>query len=172
MIRVPLLLQKSIAVIHRLDVTATRALDPPGESTVGYDEILNEPIKYDSGPGTPILASRQELSPVRVECQVEAPTFEQLQQHGPGIVENTVLVLVLHRKNLKDLSLLDPTTGKPLIKKSDRVSAIEKFGFPGTVLQPLAAPGLFVYEVRPGSWGFGDGHDLELVFLEDRARTP
>jgi len=172
-IRVPLLglgETKSIAVIHRLDPTATRSFDPPGEPTSGYDPEFDEPVVYDSG--TSRLSARHELPLVRVPCQVETPTFEHLQQFGPGIVENTALVIVTHRQDLQLLSLIDPATRACLIKKSDRVSAIERYGFPGVVQQPLAEDGLYVFEIRPGSWGFGpEGHDLEIIFLEDRAKA-
>lgn len=168
--RVGLVLQRSIAVIHRLDPNATRSLDPPGDPTSGYDGLLGEPITYDVGAVR--TDARQELSAIRVPCQVEVPRFEDMKQFGPGIVAATVLTLVLHRQNLESAGLLDPTTRAPLIRKSDRVSAIERDGFPGQLQQPLTPPGLFVLEVRPASWGFGpEGHDLELVFLEDRARA-
>jgi hypothetical protein len=172
-IRVPLLLQKSTAVIYRLDTVSTQAFDPPGEATAGYNSLLSEPIAYDSGAGTARLDSRRELPPVRVPCQVEVPSFEALQQYGPGIVENTVLILVTHRQDLQNLGLLDPITNSPKLKKHDRVSAIERFGaVAGISQQKLASPGLFVFEVRPASWGFGpEGHDLELLFLEDRAKA-
>jgi len=171
--RVPTLglgMMRSVAVLHRLDVAATRAYDPPGVPTTGYDPDFSEPVVYDASNVR--TSARRELTAVRVPCQVETPRFEELQQAGAGIIANTSLILVVSRFDLERLSLLDPTTRAPLIRKSDRVSAIERYGVTGQSQQPLADDGLYVLEVRPASWGFGtEGHDLELVFLAERANA-
>lgn len=169
-IRVPLIAQTSVAVIYRLDPTATAAVDPPGPDAAGYDPVFREPIVYDNA-GTRTSA-RRELAPVRVPCQVEAARFEELRQQFSGDAPNSNVVLVLHRQDLETLGLLDPTTRKLLIAVNDRVSGLERSGAPGQVVQPFVGEGLFVFEVRPASFGFGpDGHDLELLYLNDREKA-
>ncbi len=169
-IRVPLVglgMTLSTAVLHRLDTTSTRAVDPPGDPPTGYDEDFDAPVTYQSG--TTRTSARRELTAVRVPCQVETPSFRLLEQYGPGVVERTRIVLVTHRQQLESLGLIDGSSREVLIRKGDRVSAIERYGVPGTVQMSLPGDGLFVFEVRPGSLGFGpEGHDLELVFLQDR----
>jgi hypothetical protein len=164
--RVPLL-YPVVAVLHPLDPVATRAVDPPGAPTQGYDDILGEPIPYDAASGA-ATDTRQESAELRIPCQVEVMTHEELQQMDTGDAPLSRYVLVFHRSDLDNLGLLDATTRKVSIKKNDRVSRIEKKGFPGTVTHPLDHD-LFVYKIEPGSWGMGpDGYDLELCYLATR----
>lgn len=173
-IRVPLLglgMMKSTALLYRLDTVSTAAYDPPGEPSSGYDRDFSEPVVFDAG--TVRTSARRELSVVRVPCQVEIPVFERMKQYGPGIQENTKLILVTHREDLETLGLIDATTRTCLIKKSDRVSGLERYGTPGQMQQPFTPPGMYVIEVQPASWGFGtEGHDLELLFLSEREDVP
>ncbi len=177
-IRVPLLLQKSVAIVHRLDISGTRTFDPPGEDTSGYDETANEPVFYDdpvAPPGDQRTSSRQELASVRIPCQVENLTEERLRQMGIGDAGISNIALVFHRRDLKVLGLLD-VDQEILIKKGDRVSHLEEFGVPpGKVIKRLGdnKEGLFVEEVRGRSWGFGpSGYDLEIIMLKDRREGP
>jgi hypothetical protein len=171
-IRVPLLLQKSVAVIHRLHIEGTRDEDPPGEGNIGYDETLREPIVYDQNTNSPDTRqkARQELSETRVPCQVEVLTDEALRELGVGDAPITNMIFVFHRKDLEFLGLLD-TNRDILLKKGDRISHLEKYGTTiGTISKTFADPGLYIYEMRAGSWGFGpDGYDLELALTSKRA---
>jgi len=178
MIRVPLLLQTSVAVLHRLNLASTKTVQPHTSATSGYDPDFREPIIYDEakpvGTGTVRESARQELPPIRIECQVEYPRFEDLQQLGSGQSPNTVLILVLHRTDLEEQKLLDTKTGECEIRKGDRVSAIEYgpgSGRDGDVQVPIAGEGLYVQQVAPGSPGFGPGTDLMLVSLEERTQA-
>ena len=171
-IRVPLLLERVAAIIHRLDVATTRAVDPPGAGTTGYDEDFREPVVYDAG--TVRTDSRTELPAVRVPCQTEVLNEDRLRQAFSGAVPSSNLVIVLHRRDLERQGLLDATTREPIIRVNDRVSTLERIGFPGRVVRQLGpgGAGLFVFEVRGASWGFGpEGHDLELLYLNDRPRA-
>lgn len=167
-IRVPLVLQKTIAVIYPLDVTGTRAHDPVGPDTSGYDEILREPIVYNDVGGSRV-DSRQELPPIRIPCQVENMTDEQLKEEVSGDVPVSNMILIFHRADLERLSLLD-SNRNVIIKKGDRVSSFERYGAPiGTVVKTLTEPGLYIHEMRSRSFGFGpDGHDLEFALLAER----
>lgn len=168
-IRVGLLLEKVVAVVHRLDITSTRAFDPPGtQLSSGYSSAFREPVVFDDATTGTRESARRESSAVRVPCQLETRTFEELRQELGGDVPTTALVMVTHRRDLERLELIDTTSRAPLIRVGDRVSAIEKFGQSGISARPLAAP-LYVFHVLPASFGFGpDGYDMELFFLSDR----
>lgn len=166
MIRVPLILQPSLAVVHRLSVEATRNADPEGPETTGYDETLREPISYEQGHE--VLDTRREMAPIRVPCQIETLSFEALRQLRLGDAPISNMVFVFHRRDLERLGLLD-SNRDVVLKKGDRISAIERHGAPGVRSKSLKEPGLFVFEMRPRSWGFGpDGYDLELAIMSDR----
>lgn len=165
-IRVPLLLQQSVLVVHRLDISGTRTLDPPGPATSGYDDLLREPVVYDVGNVR--TSARQELPPTRVPCQVEIMRDERLRELRAGDAAISSMTFVLHRADLERLGLLDANRNV-LLKKGDRVSQLERYGAPiGTVTKTFD-PQLYVVEVRSGSWGFGpDGYDLEMLIVAER----
>jgi hypothetical protein len=167
-IRVPLLLQKAVLVIHPLDLGATRAVDPTGEETAGYDDVLNEPVVYTTTTNERVSA-RRESAQIRIPCQVEDLTDKQLNQMATGDDPITNIAFVLHRKDLEELRLLD-NNGDILIKKGDRIEKLEEYGAPiGTTIKTFLSPGLYVHEVRSKSWGFGPtGYDLEIVYTSRR----
>ena len=178
-IRVPLVLKSSVAVIHRLDIDATRNEDPPGAQAgsnptdQGYNFLLREPVVYNEPSTAERTSTRKELPAVRVPCQVENLTEERLRELGVGDAPVSSQILVLHRKDLERLGLLDADR-ECVIKKGDRVSRLERSNAPaGQVIKRFQDTGQFVEEVRGASWGFGpDGYDLELVFLQDRRKAP
>jgi hypothetical protein len=172
--RVPFVLEKSLAVIHRIDLSATTALEPFSGQVGGYDKDFREPVVYDVEVPTGKVreTTRVELPAIKVPCQVEEVEFEKLRQLFAGDMPSTNMTLVLHRMDLHRMSLIDPTTGKPLINKNDRVSHLENFRTPGTVTLKFDDPGLYVFEIRPGSHGFGpDGYDLNIVYLSEKERA-
>jgi len=158
------------AVIHRLDTTATQAINPPGAPTTGYDPDFREPYPYEQG--TAWLDTRVYMTAIRVPCQFEPkPYYEQARHVELGNALLTGVNIVLHRKTLADLGLLD-SNQTSLLKKYDKITALEKPGSPGTVIKQFAEP-LYVIEVRPGSWGMGGtGYDLEILFCENRPALP
>jgi len=163
--RVPLI-NPIKAVIYRLDIQAIWAADPAGDPAAGYDPTLREPYITDvDGVRT---TTRVEMAAVKVPCQVETQSFEQLNAVFGGDDPVTDVVFVAHRQDLKKLSLLDATTRKCLLKPGDRIAHIERKGH-----QVLAyEKPLYIYEVRPRSWGFGpDGYDLEVLYTTYRAAT-
>lgn len=173
-VRIPLVLNTVAAVLHRLDVAATRAVDPPGADAAGYDDLWDEPRVYDDAVTSARTSTRRELAAVRVPCQVETFTEQRLRETLGGDAQASNVVLVMHRRDLDRLGLIDATTRDVLIRPRDRISTLERINRPGTVVRTLGpdAAGLHVLEVRGGSWGLGpDGHDLELVFLQDRPQA-
>lgn len=173
-IHVPLLLQNPDAVIHRLDIAATRALDPPGAATTGYEDAFREPVVSDTAEGSSIAdrtVARVELAPVRVPCQVETDMSDALHQSFQGNLQRGEYLLVFSVVDLNMLSLIDGSTGKPLFGIGDRVSALERHNITGSNLIALPQEGMFFREIRPASWGFGEGFDLWLGIITNRDKA-
>lgn len=170
---VPLVLEKSLAVVHRLNPSATRSLQPAGQES-GYDKDFREPITYDATRQGKVVRenARSELPAIRIPCQVEMIRFERLAQAPPGDDPQTGFTLVFHRMDLKRLKLIDKDTKRLLLKVNDRISAIESFKQPRVPTVHIDPPGLYIVELQPGSFGFGiDGTDLYLAYLSDRERV-
>jgi len=178
MFRVPLVLEVSIAVIHRLNLAATKQLQPfPGQES-GYDPDFKEPIVYDQDTScddcgkTERVSARIELPPIRVPCQVEVLTHEELHQTNAGDAPNSVLRLVTHRMDLGPMGLIEAQTRELKLRVNDRVEGIEMQGRPGVWTQKFAGEGLFITEIEPASFGFGpEGFDLYLLHLSDREKA-
>lgn len=150
------------AVISRLDTQTTWAQEPPGKLE-GYDDIFRESIPQDDGT----LDSRIYMDPVRVPVQVETQSYEELRAEVGGDAPVSNVVLVAHRKGLQDLGLLDSVTGRPLLKKGDRIDWIEAPSGQRTVCQPESP--LYIWMILPRSWGFwDDGYALEVIYTAAR----
>lgn len=170
---VPLVLEVVDAVIYRLDTVGTRGFDPPGAATYGYNDAFREPVVFDETGGSSIAdrkTSRAELSAIRVPCQVETAQYDSLRQSFQGTLNQSDMALVFHRVTLKTLGLIDEDTGNVLISVGDRVAALERHNFEGSVVLRLPGPeGLYITQVMPRSWGFGnDGYDLHVAILNPR----
>jgi len=169
MFRVPLLFPMA-AVVHQLDTAATRTLDVPGPPSDGYNDLLDEPYPYNSGAG--FTDTRQEKAAVRVPCQLEIMTFEELNQVDTGDAAMSEIILIFHRRDLETLGLIDSTTRLQKLKAGDRISALEKKGFPGTFVHPIPHD-LYIFKIEPGSPGMGpDGYDLAICYLSTRPSLP
>ena len=169
---VPLVNPQIRAVFHRLDPAGTRAVNPPGAGTAGYDDDLNEPLVYDAPVGGARTDARTELAAVRVPCQVENYTEDRLRQAVGGDASLSNMVLVLHRRALSQLGLLDANQDI-VLHTNDRVSTLERIS-DGVVVQTLGpeGQGLYVHEVRGASYGMGTtGYNLHLVFLRNRPQA-
>lgn len=169
-IRVGLVLQPSVAVIHRLDVKATRQANPEGEATSGYDEVLREPIAY-TGTSGQREDSRKEFAAIRVPCQVEVLSDEKLREMVTGNDPVSNMILVFHRSSLDRLGLLDADR-TVILKTGDRIEGLERYGGAvGAMTKRFAPPGIFIHEMRSRSWGFGpDGYDLEIALISERRK--
>jgi len=170
-IRIPLISPVD-AVVHRLDVAATAAQDPPGGPATGYQPILKEPYPFLAGDDR--RTTRTEMAAIRIPCQYHEMTTYQLNMEFAGSADMSRQVLVFHRMDLERLGLIDATTGNVLLKNSDRVSQLE---LRGNIVRRFADPttpdyGLFVYEVKDKSWGAGpQGYDLAVCYFTNRPRT-
>ena len=157
-----------VAVIARLDPTATRA-DPPGAQTVGYEDAFGEPavLPSDDRVGT---SARVEQATVSVPCQFEDGTYDKQDMHAAGDSPDSRVVLVMHRDDLAELDLISATTGDALITKGDRLVRLEATD--GTLIQTIPdPPGLFVTEARPIGADLGQQWNLLMVRLDDRERA-
>jgi hypothetical protein len=170
--RVPLILEVSLATWHRLSPSSTQDVQPYTGATGGYDKDFREPIVYDDARGERIDRddARVELPPVNVPCQVEPVKFEKLRQRFTGDMPDSDIQLVLHKKDLRKLKLITAQE-ELLLKKNDRVSSLKSKKKPKQITRHLEPPGLYIFEIAPGSWGFGpDGYDLYIAFLNSKER--
>ena len=141
-----------LAELHRVD--------PQGTS---YDPDFDEPV----GPG------RGELPPVRVRCQVEPRSLEEVQMRLAGNAPRSRLQLVFHFRDLEALGLVETSTGEAAIRPGDRLGAL--YDVSGTLVQTIRTPpGLYVTEARPIGFGLGRRPQRNLlgVTFESREQAP
>ena len=161
MMRIPLLFPSRIA-ISRLNIDGTWG-EQPSPATTGYDPDLREPYAYETSTNSR-EDTRQYQAQIRIPCQVEVKTFEQLQQVFGGNTAVSKIVFVLHNRDLTRLGLLNGDTLG--IKVNDRIDSIEDAR--GRSALALQAP-LYIFRIDPGSWGAGpSGTDLKIVWTTDR----
>jgi len=134
------------------------------------DPDFREPISLDLDEDGIGEVARSELPPVRIPCQVEPQTFEQLRMSPSGRAPRTSLELVMHFRDLERLGLVE-ASGRARIGPGDRLAAIHTLD--GELVLPVQTPpGLFVTEARPTGFGLGLGgarRNLLLVTFSDRA---
>jgi hypothetical protein len=163
---VPLIGDTSLLEIRQLDHKGTWG----GPTSLGFDPILREP--YPAGARN--ADTRRYLPAIRIPVQVEVKTYEQLHEVFAGDTAATTMVFVVDRMDLMDLGLIDLATGRPKIDKGDKIMGIyDKEGAPLRVFADRLPPDpLYIFEVRPGSWSFGGGYGLELLYTTDRCADP
>mgnify|MGYP000166507921 CR=1 FL=1 len=157
------LIYQFLAVLHHLDRSS-------GPTAILMDPDFREPIGIDLDEDGVAEVTRHELPAVRIPCQVEPQTFEQLRMLPSGRAPRTSLDLVMHFRDLSRLGLVD-TDGRARIGPGDRLSGI--YTLDGELVLPVQTPpGLFVTEARPTGFGLGLGRarrNLLLVTFADRA---
>lgn len=169
-INIPLL-DTCDAEIYRLSHPGTWAADPPGaEYSQGYDPVSEQPV-VGWANGVPSLP-RVELTPVRVQAQIEIASNERLKAMFGGDASVSRWVFVIHRKQLRRLGLINTSTGECLLKPRDRIArVIRRRGPSAGQIDGCRLP-LYIYEVKPASWGVGvDGHTLELLYTMEEDRV-
>lgn len=161
-----------LAVFYQLDTEAT-AEDPDGAGplTTGYDNLLGEPIPFESGTPAVRTSSRQEKAPIRIPVQIESQRYDQTRQVGQGNTLEHEMVLIAHFKDLRALGLVDATTGLPKIYRGDRLGEIRHKKTGALIMKVEEPHGLFVEETRPISFGLSGGdRNLLLIALSSRAQ--
>ena len=133
-----------LAEIYRLDGEAMASGAPPG-----YDSDFDEPTR--SAPGA---AVRREPPPVLLPCQVEPIDDDALALGAAGDVPRSRIDLVFHRRDLEKSRLVDPATGRALVRPGDRLGAL--YDRTGRLVERFPEPpGLFLVEATPISYGLG-----------------
>ena len=161
------LIQRFRAAIYRLDTTTTR-------SSNHYDDVFREPIQVD-GDGDGIGAlQRDEHSAVYVPCQVGNRKWEKLEPTDLGSDTDSDFVLYFHMYDLEAASLVDATTGRPLIGIGDRLDSIRSYlDQTVVVLKFQTPPGMYCVEATPSGWGLHmAGPKVNLVRAVFRSRSP
>lgn len=165
------LLQVFHAEIHRLD-RALMIVAPP-ESGLGFDPDFHEPVVVDHDGDGIGERRRLELPAVRIPCQVEPKTMDDVQMYAAGNSPRSKLQLVMHFRDLERLELVDPASGVARVVPGDRLGALQTRG--GELVQRfIDPPGLFVTEARPIGWGLHTTRprrNLLLVTFEDRQQA-
>lgn len=165
------LIQIFLAEIIRLD-RALMIVAPP-EAGVGFDPDFHEPVLVDRDDDGVAERARLELPAVRVPCQIEPKTFDELRMFDAGNSPDSKLQLVMHFKDLERLGFVDARTSEPLIAPGDRLAAI--YDRAGELVQAIRTPpGLYVTEARPIGWGLNvlrPRRNLLLVTFEDRQQA-
>lgn len=142
--------------VAQLDAVATRDIG-------GYDDDFKE-VRVVSDPAR--TSEQQEQRSVFVPSQIEAPTWEALEQMAAGNVPQSKLTLVWSYRALLQLELVVPETGELKIRVNDRIISIRDKCL--NLIQLIwTPPGLFITQVRP-VFGMGQHRDLFLVSLDDR----
>lgn len=159
---------KFYAEIAMLAAKQTRATDPDGAGplTGGFDDDFNEILVFTQS-GQRQEARRDEES-VFVPCNVRTQDWEALQQFMAGNAPDTHIILVVHRKDLERMELINPDRGEPLIRASDRIVSFRD-DCHRILFQPRSP--FYVTEVRP-EFGIAKTPDIFNIVVEDRENFP
>lgn len=155
--------------LARLDTAATAAdPDAGGALTSGYDPDFREPLKRRLDVDEQATTStRVESAVVQIRAQIEPDMFETLEMMLSGQSPQSRFRIVLHYRDLERASLIDAVTGRPQIRKNDRLVAIRKLN--NALIETIPnPPGLFIDEVQ--SRGFGPGGARNLLLLQFASR--
>jgi len=164
-----------LAEIHRLDTASIATEDPDGSGPLssGYDEDFKESVFVDTDDDGLGEAVRREHPAVRIPCQIESQTFEQLRMFASGNAPGTTLDLVFHFKDLERMELVDSATGDALLRPGDRLGAI--YDMAGVLVQSIKTPpGLYVHETSPIGFGLNrtrPRRNLLVVAFKDRLQA-
>jgi hypothetical protein len=160
------LIRPLLVSFSRIDQSATRD---------EQNDTLRAPaVSRPFGAGGTRVTGTKYLAAVQIKAQVEITTVAAQHASKAGNVEDYRLAFVLHRRDLERLSLIDATTGKPLLQNGTRVDAI--YNLNGTLQRTFADPAVHVTEVREIGHGLGGKCNLVMLVTDDRpqglAATP
>ncbi len=156
--------------LAQLDTAATE-LDPDGAGplTSGYHEHFREPLQVLADPTDQTgVSARVESGPIQVRAQIEPAMFERLQMMLGGESPDSRFAIIVHYRELESKSLIDSVTGKPLIRKNDRLVRILNCDTGALIESIPDPPGLFIRQVQ--SRGFGPGRTRNLLLIEFEER--
>lgn len=133
-----------LAELFRLDTLATASGIPSGFDP-DFKEARVEDVTGD-GVGERI---RNEHPPIRLPCQVEPKTFEELAAFASGNSPRAQINLVFHFKDLERIGLVDENR-ESMIRPGDRLGAI--YDKANVLVQAIRNP-MYAIDARP--MGFG-----------------
>jgi hypothetical protein len=154
-----------LAEIHRLDTLATASTDPSG-----YDPDFKEPVVVDQSQDGVGQRVRNEHPPVKIPCQVEPKSFEELTMFASGNSPRASIQLVFHFRDLERLGLVD-ATGEAMIRPGDRLGAV--YDKAGNLIQEIRNP-LYAIDARPMGFGLHrakPSRNLLFVVFESRQQA-
>lgn len=146
-----------------VDPAATRAVDPPGEDSAGYDDLFKQAVPYrDSSSGD--RETTVQTITVYFLAQVEMDLDRLKRMTEAGDIPAYDLGLVAHVKDLKRRGLMG-TDGRPTIQIGDRVRKLLHPRRTTEVLEAFLKPvEVWIEEIRSASWGFSGRRDLFVFF--------
>jgi hypothetical protein len=154
-----------LAEIFRLDTLATASSDPSG-----FDPDFKEARVLDrtgDGIGERI---RNELPPIKVPCQVEPKTFEELAMFASGNSPRANINLVFHFKDLERMGMVD-ANGEAMIRPGDRLGAI--YTKADVLVQTIRNP-MYAIDARPMGFGLhmaNPSRNLLFVTFDSRQQA-
>lgn len=151
-----------LAIVDAVDAAATRAADPPGEDSAGFDDLLNQPSVYrdpSTGDRETAVVTRERRFLAQVEMDLEALK----RMTAAGDMPDYELVLVAHVHDLSRRGYMN-TDGTTTIQIGDRVREL-RHPRRSKVLDTFEGnKAIWIDEIRSGSWGFSGLRDLMLFF--------
>ena len=162
------LIFKKIVEIAQLNVAALAAT--PGQMIPRRREL--PPV--NANDGSPRVEAREGKETfLRLVCQVETGERERAQAGPLGNVPTSRRTVVFSMDDLEQMNLIDPVSGLPLLRTTDRLHAIYDYKTEELLETIRNPPGLFAVHVEPVGYGFGGGRaNLVPVSFEERGPAP
>ena len=152
-----------LLLVNATDPSATRALNPPGEDTKGFDDLYRQPVYYRN-PTTGARLSTVQTVERRFLAQVEVDQERLKRMMGAGDMPMFDVAFVAHVRDLKRRGYMN-TDGTPTIKREDRpIKAVHPIRTSEVLDEWTGANAIWIDEVRSASWGFTGRRDLFVFF--------
>ncbi len=153
---------KFMATIAQIDAQLSQL------STPGMDPIFREPrVGVDPNTNERVLGRKE--STVRLPCQIQPQTYQQLAQTATGITPKTALKLLFHYEDFEERGMVDLKRRNTPIRPTDRLVEISSYETGERLLYFAYPPGVFATECLVT--GFQDGYaNLLTVTFGDRAQ--
>jgi hypothetical protein len=155
------LYHKFFAEFGTIDAQTIREV-PTGtdpELASGFDDDFGEVIVFTTPNGAREQARKEET--VLIPCNIENEAEEALDQRAAGNSPNSRLVVVVTRKTLDRMNLVNKENGESKIRVNDRLVSIQDKC--GTIVRAFVKPpSMYVTESK---WIFGISQLPELLLL-------
>jgi hypothetical protein len=155
-----------LVTIGRLDTAATNLSAP------GVNSALRTMRTTNANDGSPRVQAQKYVS-ITLEAQVETGRYGDARNTPLGNSPGSNMRLVFDRIDCENAGLLDPTTGEPLLKTSDRLESITELD--GTSLwSPRHGHTAYLRIVQSEltDLGFRSGASTVVLHVEERPTGP